>query len=68
MNTSFVSTVNGETLFTIETSDTESDALTYTITCDPSDCPIDKSPKGMSPNILSKYTLAHLQKIQGAII
>ena len=46
MNTSFVSTVNGETLFTVETSDAESDALTYSITCDPNSCPIDTSPKG----------------------
>ena len=46
MNTSFVSTVNGETLFTVETSDAESDALTYSITCDPNTCPIDTSPKG----------------------
>lgn len=45
LNTSFVSTVKGETLFTIEATDEESDPLTYTITCDPSPCPIDTNPK-----------------------
>ena len=41
-----MSTTNGATLYTIETTDAESDQLTYSIACDPVTCPIDTAPKG----------------------